>query len=508
MTSSRSAAKILCLRPGRVQGNARQGFSRVRAGRAHSAAGGSRAVPAGATFAEEDALLAEHTELKSLLDVVIQEEYAEETFASIRAHVFASVAGMDELRQVLRTWEEAKAADRFRRKTDAQVVLGYLYYLNGELERAEEVLRHVKSQPWGGYWLARVLFDMTRRRDACTVARDLHEHHPDSQAIAWLLVDMQLHAGAEDKAATLMTTLQSKAGESSRGWFFTGLLAEKRGDYDAAFEAYEKAVALDGSNVRALFQLGYLGSRYSEDAEEAIAYYEACVAQMPCHVNALINLGLAFEDTGKYDEAIQCFNAVLRFYPTHPRAKLYLGDAKASTTMCYDREREKELSQQNQVLRMPISEFELSVRSRNCLAKMNIETLGDLIMKTRSELLSYKNFGETSLSEIEEILHQKGLTLGQGAAEEGEGAPPPPFAEEQPPAELEPGVDPEVLNRPVESLNLSIRSRRCMERLKLKTLRELVSKSEVELMSAKNFGVTSLNEVKAKLTEIGLALRV
>jgi len=450
--------------------------------------------------------LAEHTELKSLRDTVVQDDCAEGTFSSIRERVFSSVAGMDELRELLRTWEDAKVADAFRRKTDAQVVLGYLHYLNGELERAEEVLRHVKSHPWGGYWLARVLFDMTRRRDACGVARELHEHHPDSAEIAWLLADMQLHAGAEDKAAALIASLQSKAGESSRGWFFTGLLAEKRGEYDAAFEAYEKAVALDGTNVRALFQLGYLGSRYSEDAEEAIAYYEACVAQVPCHVNALINLGLAFEDAGKYEEAIQCFSAVLRFYPTHPRAKLYLGDAKASTTMCYDREREKELSQQNQVLRLSISEFELSVRSRNCLAKMNIETLGDLIMKTRSELLAYKNFGETSLAEIEEILQQKGLSLGQGAAEEGEG-PPPLFAEEQPPAEVEPGVDPEMLNRPIESLNLSIRSRRCMERLKLKTLRELVAKSEIELMSAKNFGVTSLNEVKAKLSEIGLGLR-
>jgi len=449
--------------------------------------------------------LAEHTELKSLRDTVVQEDCAEGTFASIRTRVFASPAGLDELREILRTWEDGKVADAFRRKTDAQVVRGYLHYLNGELERAEEVLRGVKSHPWGGYWLARALFDMARRQEACAVAGELRQQHPDSEEIAWLLADMQLHTGAEDKAATLIAALQSKAGESSRGWFFTGLLAEKRGEYNAALEAYEKAVALDGTNVRALFQLAYLGSRCSEDAEEAIAYYKACVAQVPCHVNALINLGLAYEDAGRYEDAIKSYSSVLRFYPAHPRAKLYLEDAKASTTMYYDREREKQLSQQNQILRMPMSEFELSVRSRNCLAKMNIETLGDLIMKTRSELLSYKNFGETSLAEIEEILRQKGLRLGQGAAEEG--APPPLFAEEAPPAEVEPGVDPEVLNRSVESLNLSIRSRRCMERLKIKTVRDLASKSEIEIMSAKNFGVTSLNEVKAKLAELGLALR-
>src|SRR2546423_12273524 len=67
----------------------------------------------------------------------------------------------------------------------------------------------------------------------------------------------------------------------------------------------------------------------------------------------------------------------------------------------------------SQVLDIPITDFELSVRSRNCLKKMNIKSLGDLLRTTEQELLSYKNFGETSLNEIKALLAQKGLRLGQ-----------------------------------------------------------------------------------------------
>ena len=152
------------------------------------------------------------------------------------------------------------------------------------------------------------------------------------------------------------------------------------------------------------------------------------------------------------------------------------------------------------MLKIPVTDFELSVRSRNCLQKMDIETLGDLIMKTEQELLSYKNFGETSLQEIKDMLAQKGLRLGQGLEERGSEAP----SGRNP---LEATVSAEVLDRSIDELNLSVRSRRCMERLEVRTVRELINKTEVELMSAKNFGMTSLNEIKRTLADMGLGLR-
>ena len=67
----------------------------------------------------------------------------------------------------------------------------------------------------------------------------------------------------------------------------------------------------------------------------------------------------------------------------------------------------------SQVLGIPVSDFELSVRSRNCLQKMGINTLGDLARCSEQDLLASKNFGETSLVEIREMLASKGLRLGQ-----------------------------------------------------------------------------------------------
>ena len=66
------------------------------------------------------------------------------------------------------------------------------------------------------------------------------------------------------------------------------------------------------------------------------------------------------------------------------------------------------------MLDTPVTDFELSVRARNCLKKMNIRTLGDLLKVSEAELLSYRNFGETSLVEIKNMLSSKGLRLGQG----------------------------------------------------------------------------------------------
>ena len=63
-------------------------------------------------------------------------------------------------------------------------------------------------------------------------------------------------------------------------------------------------------------------------------------------------------------------------------------------------------------LRLPISELELSVRSTNCLREANIKTVADLVQKTEEEMLSFKNFGKKSLSEINELLAVMGLTLG------------------------------------------------------------------------------------------------
>jgi DNA-directed RNA polymerase subunit alpha len=59
----------------------------------------------------------------------------------------------------------------------------------------------------------------------------------------------------------------------------------------------------------------------------------------------------------------------------------------------------------------PIEELELGVRSYNCLKRVGIETIGDLVSKTENELAAIPNFGKKSVEEVKETLSAHGLTL-------------------------------------------------------------------------------------------------
>lgn len=63
-------------------------------------------------------------------------------------------------------------------------------------------------------------------------------------------------------------------------------------------------------------------------------------------------------------------------------------------------------------LKIPISELELSVRSANCLREANMKMLADLVERTEAEMLSYRNFGKKSLTEVTSLLKTMGLSLG------------------------------------------------------------------------------------------------
>ena len=75
-----------------------------------------------------------------------------------------------------------------------------------------------------------------------------------------------------------------------------------------------------------------------------------------------------------------------------------------------------------------VEELELSVRSYNCLKNANIQTIGELVLKTEAEMLKTKNFGRKSLNEIKEILSTMGLSLGMKLDEHGRIISPPPPA--------------------------------------------------------------------------------
>ena len=64
----------------------------------------------------------------------------------------------------------------------------------------------------------------------------------------------------------------------------------------------------------------------------------------------------------------------------------------------------------------------------------------------------------------------------------------------------------DLLSKSVDILDLSNRSKNCLEAENIQTLRELLSMTEAELLKVRNFGKTSLKEVKSKISALGLTL--
>lgn len=73
---------------------------------------------------------------------------------------------------------------------------------------------------------------------------------------------------------------------------------------------------------------------------------------------------------------------------------------------------DEEVVKVRNLLNMRVDELELSVRSSNCLRAANIQTIKDLVTKTESEMLKYRNFGRKSLNEISSILDEMDLSFG------------------------------------------------------------------------------------------------
>ena len=329
------------------------------------------------------------------------------------------------------------------------------------------------------------------------------------------LAFLSMHAlDVSGDADGLAKALKGAKLNSQDARYFAGRLTELAGDYETACATYEEILSGDPSHFASRFRLAVRADLHGDEGE-AIRHYESLLERRPIPASVLINLGVNYEDKNEFEKACGCYAAVLRRDANHPLAKLYYRDAHESLDMFYDEDLERKEDRLMQVLRTPISDFELSVRARNCLINMDIRTLGDLVSHSEPELLEFKNFGETSLNEIKRVLHAKGLRLGM-RREDGSFIIPDEF-------DSDGGFDPEkdlawlgklsddqrdALDLQISTLNLSVRCHRALvERLNLQRVSDVLRFSEEDLLSMPNFGITSLNELASKLNELGLHLR-
>jgi len=381
-----------------------------------------------------------------------------------------------------------------------QVRLGVCYYLLGRHRRALETLQQGDGGALARFYLGKVQFALGDYKAAIDQYQAAKKAGYNADDCALAVAECQRNLGSAKDALKTLDNLSGQVEQTAEYLYQRGATVATLGENPLeAVRLLERAVEADGKHCGALFGLAIENDRRGND-EIALQLYQRSAACFPAHVGTLLNLGVLYEDRGQFERAQMCYQRVLDAYPDHPRARLYLKDAAASGEMYFDEETQKRNDRLQQILNVPVSDFELSVRSRNCLQRMGVRTLGDLSRITEAELLASKNFGETSLVEIRDMLKSKGLELGQFAHERTE--PEPSIDLTTLPADAQ-----AILDRPIADLNLSVRARKCMVRLGLNSIGELLRKTGDDLLECKNFGVTSLNEVREKLTSYGLKLR-
>ena len=377
----------------------------------------------------------------------------------------------------------------------------------GDYQGSADLLKGFESDPVASFTRAKALMSLRNYSEAEAVYGRLTNEYPDlsppraGQIEACFLA--ALEKGDEDAAVAELDTALGNASpefaETAEGHYLAARRNELAHEFEDALDHYKSAMETDPSLRENLFHGAYLAERCGLD-QMAVEFYELLIRQLPIDSSVLMNLGVLYEDMGRDQEAAACYDVVQRSKPTEDRVRLYLNDAIAAMDMYYDEDRERKEDRLNQILRIPITDFELSVRARNCLNKMDINVLGDLVRRTEQELLSFKNFGETSLTEIKEILHSKGLRLGMPRDEAVASV-------EVHTNRTYTGEKADIYNKPISHLQLSIRARRTVEALGCLTIGDIMKHSSDELLGMPNFGITSLQELKGALSQISLSLR-
>ena len=399
------------------------------------------------------------------------------TLAQIRLLRRISVQDVEEHRKLAAVLQDGLSGV----KDDAKVRKGILAFALGHFSDAEEAVDGTEA--YNQALIGLIYHELGEFADAKTHFAAASKSMPEAKIeVVRALLDGDQFDDAE-KAL-------SNVPESADRDFLTGRLNEGKNNTEAAINSYESALEKDPEHVEAAFHIGVLLDRIGDD-DMAMEYYMVCADVHPHYVPGITNLGILYEERGESNAAIDCFRQVLAYNPRDRRALLLLRDAKSSRNMYYDEREERERERMEKIMRTPVNDFELSVRSRNCLSKMNIFTLGDLLRISEQEMLSYKNFGETSLKEVKEMLAARNLRLGM--YREGE-------------ERSITKADQKVLAESIEKLELGNKNLQMLEGLGVSRIGDLAQYTDLDLFKAPLSGQTIVQELSTALGAFGVSL--
>lgn len=148
-------------------------------------------------------------------------------------------------------------------------------------------------------------------------------------------------------------------------------------------------------------------------------------------------------------------------------------------------------------LDMPIERMDLSIRGFNALRRSGIETVGDIIDKTESELIELRNFGGKNLEELVAKLESMGLKLKEEVKQEVE------------PKDSNNSKENKTfyLDMPIEKIGLSTRAFKALIRSGIKNVGDIVELTENQVMNISRLGTKSFNEIVDKINSMGLNLK-
>lgn len=435
-------------------------------------------------------------------DALSTEDLSTEKLHELRREIHCRIDLRSQVEEVVADWNVV--AKKLSSENKAEVRRGTAKWMLGLSEEAAGILKPARSGKEKCYVLGLSYLEAGRPGDALAELKEAADADASDLHISAAYCEAKIRTGDHDAAESHVERLVKK--ESAQGWYLKGLLADFRGFHGEASGAYEKALEIEPGHAASLFRLAYIYDRTGEDGR-ALEILEQLRKLRPTHLSTAMNLGVMYEDRGEFEKAAQCYQSVLDQFPNHPRARLYMSDARASLTMFYDEDAARREAKLAQVLNQPVAEISFSPRVRTALQKLGANTLADLVMKSEEDFLGIQNFGRTSLRELKEFLSSKGLSLSAGGGIPGGPVEMEMGGEEAAPVPAGPVPD-ELLKKNLSDFEWSGRIRKVYEKMGLVTIGDLLARSERDLLKSKNLGVTSIKEIRKKLASVGIAMRL
>lgn len=207
----------------------------------------------------------------------------------------------------------------------------------------KEIMAERKNFDLAYSYLATIYKQEGRVVDAIKVLRQGLENNPQSYSIISTFGILLAEAGLYDEAISVLEVGINLWDYDPEMWNYLGMAYWGKGDYKKAFEAYQKALALDHdyplvfNNLGSLHLSLFIRDNKAEDINKAFDYFKQAIALDPELVSAYNGLGGAYKKVGKLKEAIACWQKAVELNPNYDFplynlgiTYLELGDKKAA----------------------------------------------------------------------------------------------------------------------------------------------------------------------------------